>query len=472
MTMSSIPRAIVRSALCGVLLVAMVSRPAASARPVGGVGQDSPRDQAVGRHVRALEGANSGSAADVRARLEREHFSAGYLARTTTADREATVAALRAAAADVGDVRVTERNDRYVLVLGGRTAHEVTFAVEPAPPFGIDAIDVARLEPAPADAPIDLTPRNLAATVDRLEQEGWSGVVSVTLDGVVALERPFGQANRELGLPVHLDTVFGTGSRPIDYTIASILLLEQRGQLSRSDTIDRFFDGVPADKQTMTIEHLLSGQSGLPDFFHTADDWDPDLAWIDRDTAERRLLSQPLRFAPGTARVHSHAAFGLLAAVVERVSGQSYQQFVREHLFDPAGLTRTGFYGDARGLAVGAFAVGGGPGVVGVPNIPPNWGPTSWLVMGSGGMYSTVPDLQRFYAFLRSGGLLDTSRAARFSSGFVTRDGSDRGFELFHVYNPPGNEAILMLNMASGDRRIDRVIDALVRLVMPGARRN
>jgi CubicO group peptidase (beta-lactamase class C family) len=388
------------------------------------------------------------------------------MSRTAPEERRNLVSRLREAAADAGDARLDVRDGRFVLTLEGSRSTEVVFSVQGDPPFGVDSLDVRAGAAASA---VTLTRENLAATFDRLEAERWSGVVHVTLGGAVALERPFGMADAGRNQPVTLDTVFGTGSRPIDYTIAAVNLLAQQGRLKLDDTIDTYFDDVPADKHAMTIRHLMTGQSGLPDFFHTRDDWDPDLAWVDRATAERRMMAQPLLFAPGQGREHSHGAFGLLAALVERVSGDTYARFIRQRFFEPAGMTRTGFYGESLGLSLDDFAIGAGPSVVGVPNIPPNWGPTSWLVMGSGGMYSTLPDLRRFYALLRSGRVLDDRFGERFRADFVSVDGSDRGFELFHVYNRSGNEAILMLNMQGNRQGVRQVFNALVALVEAAA---
>jgi CubicO group peptidase (beta-lactamase class C family) len=217
----------------------------------------------------------------------------------------------------------------------------------------------------------------------------------------------------------------------------------------------------------MTIRHLLDGRSGLPDFFHTADDWDPDLAWVDRATAERRLLAQELLFEPGTGQAHSHGAYGLLAAIVERASGQDYYAFLRENFLDPAGMQRTGEYGERRGLALDDFAVARGIQSVGLPNIPPNWGPTSWLIKGSGGMYSTLGDLLRFYAYVRSGQVLDETHATAFQQPTVDSDGSVRGYELFSAYNPDGGEAFVFFNAPgdSGTRRsLGRALEKLVGL--------
>ncbi|MEZ4386731.1 MAG: serine hydrolase domain-containing protein [Candidatus Krumholzibacteriia bacterium] len=323
------------------------------------------------------------------------------------------------------------------------------------------------LSEAEAPAPLELTRGNLAATFAELAQAQLAGVVSIRLADGFVYEAAFGPADPATGAANTLSTIFGTGSRPIDYTVAAILLLEQQGRLTRDQTIDAIIPDVPADKRAITIAHLLDGRSGLPDFFHTAADWDPDLAWIDRRTAERRLLASPLRFAPGEGREHSHGAFVLLAAVIERVSGQPYYEFIREHLLDPAGMARTGEYGETRGLALADFAVGGGPMMVGLPNIPPNWGPVSWLIKGSGGMYSTLGDLRRFYEFVRSGRALDPEHARPFLQPAVSADGSDRGFELFSAYDPAGSEAYLFLN-AQGDRsRVRPLFRALERFVMP-----
>jgi CubicO group peptidase (beta-lactamase class C family) len=316
-----------------------------------------------------------------------------------------------------------------------------------------------------AAEPLVLTRENLAATFDRLETEGMSGVVYVRLGGEVVLERALGMANEGLGVPNSLNTVFGTGSRPIDYTMAAIYLLDQQGSISLDDQISGYFEDVPADKRTITIRHLMSGQSGLPDFFHTDDDWDPDLAWVDRETAERRILAQELLFPPGEGNRHSHGAFVLLAALIERVSGKTYYEFVRQNFFDPAGMARTGEYGESRGLSLRDFAVGSGPSFVGVPNIPPNWGPTSWLIKGSGGMYSTLGDLLKFYDFIRSGETLDAQHGAAFNSPMVQVDGSDRGFELFSAHNPPEAAVYLLINAQVNRKETRRLFRALERLV-------
>ncbi len=325
---------------------------------------------------------------------------------------------------------------------------------------------ISQLQLLDAPAPLNLTVDNVCQYFEQAEQQGMAGVVYIKINGKVLCQQAFGMANPELGIPNTLTTIFGTGSRPIDYTVASIYLLDQKGLLSLDHTIDNYIDQVPADKQAITIRHLMRGQSGLPDFFDTEADWNPDLAWVDRQTAIDRMMKQPLLFEPGTGRSHSHGAFGLLAAIVEIVSGEGYHDYIREHFLDPAGMERTGENGESKGLPLTEFAVGGGPEIVGQPNIPPNWGPTSWLVKGSGGMYANLEDLLKFYRYIRSGNVLDAQHSQAFRSPTVQVDGSMRGFELFSAYNPPGNEIYLLLNQFDRDQN-RQLFRALERLAEP-----
>jgi CubicO group peptidase (beta-lactamase class C family) len=155
----------------------------------------------------------------------------------------------------------------------------------------------------------------------------------------------------------------------------------------------------------------------------------------------------------------------MLAAIVERVSGQSYAQFLRENFFDPAGMERTGDYGESRGLAFSDFAAGGGV-RHGLPNIPPNWGPTSWLVLGSGGMFSTLGDLRRFYAYITTSGVLEPRYTELFLSERAGLDGSDRGFELFSFSDENfSDQAYVMLSDSGEEGAIMTILRPLIQLL-------
>lgn len=420
------------------------------------------RDARVREHIRAIERAGDWDENEKRD-FVRDHLTPALADSLSPDGLSELLGSMVAAARDATGSTVTDDGDMVELALSGAEEYRVRFAVETVPPFRIAAMETTKVaagEPAP-----EITRDNLAKVLDALGARGLDGVISVKVDGELLFRRAFGDANAGLGIPMQLDTIFGTGSAPIDYTIAGILKLAEQDELALDDPIGRYFADVPADRAAMSLRDLLDDRSGLPDFLDRPGDWDLDLAWISRDEAVHRILTGPLLFAPGTKMEHSHAGYGLLAAVIEIVSGEDYYTFLKRNFFDPAGMTRTGMYGDAAGHALNEFAEGGGPSHIGLPNIPPNWGPASWLVMGSGGMYSSLDDLDRFRSYITTGGGLAAEHASRFQGRGATLDGSDRGFEMFRSYN--GSDSLITFIMTNPDpdgyyHRLFRALDVFL----------
>lgn len=335
-------------------------------------------------------------------------------------------------------------------------SRSVVFRLEESAPHRIVSLELE--DPRKVDrGGADVGPISWDALEQRLEEEearGFSGSVLMVRGGKVVLDRGYGLADRETRRPIDRETIFAIGSLPIAFTHAAILRLAEGGALDTSDPITRFFRDVPADKRGITIEHLLSGRSGLPDFHHLDQvDPDPDLTWIDRNTAVRRILGQKLLFRPGEGDAHSHSAWVLLAAIVERVSGQRYGEYLRTHFFKPAGMKRTGLHQDASRFKDEDFAIGYEGQSVGKRNTPKYWGRTSWLVMGSGGMMSTPGDLRRWLDAILRGKTLSEESAARYLERRVALGGDDRGF-LCVVGVGTDDMAILCSNSHSrpGDR--------------------
>ncbi len=305
---------------------------------------------------------------------------------------------------------------------------------------------LATASPVPA-APQDsgITWESLPELMELGAANGLSGSILAVRDGEVVLEQGYGYADPAKQHKVTPETLFAIGSTPIDFTHGAILKLAELGKLSLSDPVAMHLDpvlkragkrgglpdGVPADKRGLTLEHLRSGRSGLLDFPGLPGvDANLDLAWIDRQEFLRRVLTSELLFEPGARAEHSHAAWGVLAAVVEIASGQDYEAFLREHFFEPAGMQRTGNYPLAARFPAGEVAVGLGGNLWGEVNAPSHWGPTSWLVMGSGGMVSTPRDLYRWREFLRGGEVLTPESLGRYgvAGPNLFEGGNDRGF--------------------------------------------
>jgi CubicO group peptidase (beta-lactamase class C family) len=299
--------------------------------------------------------------------------------------------------------------------------------------------------PSAVGAQPDGTPLTWASAPQALEQaeaQGFSGSVLLVRDGEIVLNEGYGFADRDRQIPNTPETIFAIGSTPIDFTHVAILQLLDQGKLDLNDPISRFFDGFPEDKRAITLEHLRTGASGLPDFpYLPGVDEDPDHSPLSRDEFIERARNAELLFTPGTDRVHSHFAWGVLAAVVEVASAQSYRDYITEHVLKPAGMTRTGFHGDQ--FPGETLAIGYESKTWGEINAPDHWDETSWLVMGSGGMVGTTGDLFRFNRALKDGTLLSPNVHHLFPSDGVYANGNMYGFETYYNH---GGDTLFYLN--------------------------
>ncbi len=430
--------------LLAVLLISMTSTlaPAQEAST-----QDTPRPRQLrGRAVEALM--ESMGDASLRQFIE-THLAPSY--RSSFESQHALIEhleALRKACRGFGGVMVDPVGDDGVLMHFMLESGEaqVMMRVDSAPPYQIVALDLQKADARPQGPEVaPITWDNLDARLTEEVAHGFAGTVLVARDGKVVLHKGYGLANRERNLSNGTETIFAIGSVPIDFTRGAILKLEEQGKLKTSDPITKYLADVPADKQAMTIEHLMERKSGLPDFHHVDGDADKDLSWIDRDTAVKRILGASLLFPPGQGEAHSHSAWVLLAAIVEIVSRESYESYLQKNFFGPAGMTRTGNHESAERFSDDEFAVGYEGRPVGKLNIPKYWGRTSWLVMGSGGMQSTPMDLYRWNQSIRTNQTLGAAAAKKYWQGGLLAGGDDRGF--FTLYNEgPGDIFIMCSN--------------------------
>jgi CubicO group peptidase (beta-lactamase class C family) len=320
---------------------------------------------------------------------------------------------------------------------------------KPAVREGSSRGDSGERDKSSRPASADLSWENLEDRMAKEARKGFNGTILVARDGRIVFNKGYGFADPAGKIPIRPDTIYAIGSGPIDFTNAGILLLEQEGKLSLSDKITKYFRKVPADKRAITLDHLMTGRSGLQDFHGKRSDGNPDHFYIDREEAMRRIFASELLFEPGKGRKHSHSAWGVLAAVIEIVSGQSYPEFTQERLFEPAGMVDTGFFGEAYDRD--RMAIGQGDDSNGEINAPPYWGPTSWLVMGSGGQVSTTKDLWRWHRALGQEKILKGDFLDRYWSppGSMLAGGDQFGFEMMGTQGP---ESMMMIISNTGSR--------------------
>jgi len=305
------------------------------------------------------------------------------------------------------------------------------------------------------------------------------GVVLVAQQGEVVFAKGYGFADYER-VPNTPATLFELASLSKQFTAAAILKLEQQGRLETGDTLDRFFPGVPADKKAVTVHHLLTHTSGLSPELGV-----PYASRIGREEYVRTMLARPLDAPPGEKFAYCNAAYALLAAIVEVASKRTFEEYVREEIFTPAGLADTGFIGDEALKAKGRAARRRGPGT------PKEWSAVEWFwgwgYRGMGGVVSTAPDLLKWDRALR--GDLVLGAAAReklfapvqadYACGWVVQ-ATDRGTtKVFHGGSVMGFvahfarylEEDVAIVLLSNDRRDLMALEAeIARLLFPAPR--
>ena len=228
---------------------------------------------------------------------------------------------------------------------------------------------------------------------------GFSGAVLVASEGEIVLRKGYGFADRAASIPNTPETMFQIGSVAKPFTATAILALQDAGTLEVTDRLSDHIEGVPADKAAITLHHLLTHTAGL------ANAIGGDFEAIGREAYIREALATPLDRPPGTAYAYSNVGFALLAAIIEQVTGQSYDAYLQS-LLRPVGMNHTGYR-----ISDGELAHGyDGDRDLGLPMDRP-WaedGPY-WNLRGNGGLLSTVDDLYRFHTALEDGEILSES---------------------------------------------------------------
>ena len=259
------------------------------------------------------------------------------------------------------------------------------------------------------------TPRSPAASVDalmaRYDGDGPGASLLVVRDGVPLVRRGYGFADLEHRVPASPQTDYRLASVSKQFTAAAILLLAQDGKLTLDDSIRRWLPNLPATTAKVTLRQLLSHTGGLIDY---EDLIPPDQATQLNDQDVLRMLSATPRsyFAPGTAYRYSNSGYALLGLVVEKASGQTLQDFLKQRIFAPLHMEHTLLYvHDGKTVPNRAYGY--------------SWTKGRWLrtdqdltsaTRGDGGIYSNIEDLAKWDAALYDDRLLsDASREAAFS---------------------------------------------------------
>ena len=340
---------------------------------------------------------------------------------------------------------------------------KLSFELEPQAPhrllriFG-EPTDDPDLPPPPKVSEPEAVAAVEKAVAEAVAADQFSGTVLIARDGKPLFLKAWGLASVEHNAPNRIDTKYNLGSINKIFTRLAIGRLVQDGKLSFGDTLGKILPDYPnADaRQKVIVRHLLEMRSGIGDFFGERFEATPKNRFRTNADYLPMFAADPLAFEPGSRRLYSNGGYAVLGAIIEKISGQSYYDFVREHIFLPAGMTGTdSFEAD-----------------VPVPNLAEGytrlWGPGEKSMDGprrkniysrpargsaAGGGYSTAEDLLRFTNAVLGDKLLSPPYTDWYLSGVEPGAGTPppraQG-DLGWSGGAPGINAVLQADLATG----------------------
>jgi CubicO group peptidase (beta-lactamase class C family) len=315
------------------------------------------------------------------------------------------------------------------------------------------------------------------------------GSVLVVRGDQVLLDKGYGYANLEWQIPDSPEAKFRLGSITKQFTAASILLLEERGKLKTDDPVKKYMPDAPAAWDKITIYNLLTHTSGIPSFTGFPDYRSTEAAPTTPEKLVARFRDKPLEFQPGEKWNYSNSGYVLLGYLIEKISGQSYKDFVQENIFKPLGMNDSGY--DSNSAIILHRAYGYSPG----PNGPVNAGYIDMSIpFSAGSLYSTTHDLLRWEQGLFGGKVLSAPSLKKMTAPFkqdyacglavrtvnghteIDHGGGIEGFNTELAYYPDDKLTIVVLGNLNGDApgEIATQLAALVhgeKVVLPSERK-
>jgi CubicO group peptidase (beta-lactamase class C family) len=261
-----------------------------------------------------------------------------------------------------------------------------------------------------------VAPATLSDAIDAHIQQykDFSGVILVAREDTVLFKKAYGYANYEFGVSNSSTTRFPIASNTKLFTAVAIMLLQKKGMLSVRDTVDAYVPGFP---KTITIHHLLTHSSGIPNYYKH---WDTMCACSELAAMLDAVKKWPLEFEPGLHYCYSNTGYLILAHIIEKVSGRTYGDFLQEHIFKPLDMCDTGSLSNGEIIAQKASGYQVKNAVL--YNAPFVVHPLTLL--GNGNLYSTVDDMHIFIQALFSGAIISQKSLKSLLSRHVLMEGS------------------------------------------------
>jgi CubicO group peptidase (beta-lactamase class C family) len=287
-----------------------------------------------------------------------------------------------------------------------------------------------------------------------VDAQMFMGSVLVAKNGKVIFSKSYGMADLEWSVPNSSTTRFNIASMTKQFTAASILLFEDRGKLKTDDLVKKYLPEAPASWDKITIYHLLTHTSGIREDAVEYEPGTPDKLVFD---------DKPLNFQPGEKWEYINKGYIVLGYLLERISGQTYEEFVQENIFKPLGMNDSGLLSFV--TVIPRRATGYWPGNNGIENADR---PDPRKGFSAGSLYSSTEDLLRWNTALFGGKLLTPASLRKMTTPFkgdyacglyvkrvnghlmIEHDGNNIGFNSDMAYYPEDRIAVIVLANLNG----------------------
>ena len=311
----------------------------------------------------------------------------------------------------------------------------------------------------------------LAQDVGRMEQiirqsadrEEFSGSVLVARGDQILLDQGYGLANREWNIPNDGETKFRLASVSKQFTAVAVMLLNERGLVDLDAPVKTYLPDAPESWDGVTVRHLLTHTSGIPNLTALPDFEAQKTRPATLDQLIARFRDLPLEFQPDQGWSYSNSGYILLTAVIERASGMPYAAFVSRNLFQPLGMTDSGY--DSHAAVLPHRASGYVPTPSGFANA--DYVDMS-IPQGAGGLYSTTRDLLKWENGLFGGRLLNAASltalttphrngyamglgvAPNATGAVIQHNGGIEGFNTFLAHDTGSDMTVIVLGNLNG----------------------
>lgn len=237
--------------------------------------------------------------------------------------------------------------------------------------------------------------KKLDNIVTRYHQNGvYNGTILIADSTGILLKKSYGLADFATGEPLNISSTFYLASVSKQFTAMAVLLLKEQGRLSLDDTLGQLLPDLPSWATSVTVRHLLTHTSGIADYYNLGAAR-PGFTNADVVNVVRGMDS--LNFAPGSKFEYSNTGYVLLSSIVQQVSGQGFNEFMQQNVFEPAGMAITVAYDESRpdrkNRCKGFDADGK------EDDYP-------YFTTGGGGIYSNAEDLYNWHLALQNGLLI------------------------------------------------------------------